>query len=75
MKIRNEQEKLAHEKALEARDLYNTGQINFKEAEDMMQDFRNVFNERSAELAVKYNQKPQKFSAKMFIKYGRMGRF
>jgi polyhydroxyalkanoate synthesis regulator phasin len=61
----------AKEKALHARYLYNTGQINFKEAEEMMQDYRKLFNERSAEIAKKYNQKLQKFSVKMFIKYGR----
>lgn len=63
--------KRAKEKALQARDLYNIGQINLKEAEEMMQDYRHFFNERAAEMAKKYNQKPQKFSLKMFIKYGR----
>lgn len=61
----------AKEKALRARDLYNTGQINFGEAEEMMQDFRVIFNKRSAEIAKKYNLRPQKFSVKMFIRYGR----
>ena len=58
-------------KALEAKYLYNTGQINFKEAEEMMEDYKKEFNARAKELAEKYNQKPQRFSAKMFIKYGR----
>lgn len=61
----------AREKALDARNQYNMGVINFKEAEEMMQDYRKIFNERAAELAKKYNQKPQKFSVKMFIKYGK----
>ena len=58
-------------KALRARDLYNTGQINFGEAEELMQEFRVVFNAYAAEKATKYGVKPQKFSVKMFIKYGR----
>lgn len=69
-KEREEFEK-AKEKALRARFLYNTGQITFKEAEEMMEDFKQIFNKRSAEIAKKYNQKPQKFSVKMFIRYGR----
>lgn len=66
-----EEFKKAKEKALRARFLYNTGQINFKEAEEMMEDFKQIFNKRSAEIAKKYNQKPKKFSVKMFIRYGR----
>ena len=58
-------------KALEARDMYNTGQINFKQAEEMMAEYREIFNQRSAEIAKKYGQKPQKFSVKMFIRYGK----
>lgn len=60
----------AKEKALMARHLYNTGQITFKEAEEMMIEYRDLFNKRSAEIAKKYGQKPQKFSVKMFIRYG-----
>jgi hypothetical protein len=58
-------------KALEARDLYNTGQINFKQAEEMMTEYREIFNKKAAEIAKKYGQKPTKFSVKMFIKYGK----
>lgn len=61
----------ARRKALEARDLYNLGRINFKQAEEMMAEYREIFNARAAEIAKKYGQKPQKFSVKMFIKYGR----
>ncbi|CAM3889281.1 hypothetical protein COLU111180_12705 [Cohnella lubricantis] len=61
----------ARAKALQARDLYNTGAISFKEAEDMMQEFRILFNQYAAEKAEKFGVRPQKFSVKMFIKYGR----
>jgi len=70
--MRNDPEFLAaREKALRARHLYNIGAISFKEAEEMMEDYKRIFNLISAEIAAKYGQKPKKFSAKMFIKYGR----
>ncbi|MEB3103107.1 hypothetical protein [Ferviditalea candida] len=65
----NEEE--ARKKALEARDLYNLGRINFKQAEEMMAEYREIFNARAVEIAKKYGQKPQKFSVKMYIKYGK----
>jgi len=61
----------AREKAVQARHLYNTGAISFKEAEEMMQEFRELFNQYATEKAEKFGVKPQRFSVKMFIKYGR----
>ena len=37
----------------------------------MMSEYKEIFNQKSAEIAKKYNQKPQKFSVKMFIRYGK----
>lgn len=69
--MKDEDFEKARLKALEARDLYNTGQINFKQAEEMMADYREVFNKKATEIAEKYGQKSTKFSVKMFIRYGR----
>lgn len=57
--------------ALEARYLYNTGQITYKEAEEMIMPYKKAFDEKAKEIAEKYNQKPKKLRISDFIKFGR----
>jgi len=42
-----------------ARDRYKMGELNRKEAKEIIDLYLNVFNEKSKELAKKWNQKPK----------------
>lgn len=57
--------------ALEARYLYNTGKITYKEVEEMIKPYKKAFDEKAREIAEKYNQKPKKLKISDFIKFGR----
>lgn len=59
------------QEALGIKNLYLSGQIDYKEAQKRIKPYRDWFNERSAEIANKYNQKPKRFNFGEFMK----GRF
>lgn len=57
-----------YEEALKTRTLYRTGQITREEAKSMIKDYEKYYNQRSIELAKKYNQKANKFSFNNFMR-------
>ena len=57
-----------YNKAIETKILYNTGKITRKEAKEMIKDYEEYFNQKSIEIAKKYNQKPTKFSFNSFMR-------
>jgi len=59
----------AKTQALNFRNLYAAGEITRGEAEKGITPHKNFFNERSAEIAKKYNQKPQRFRMGDFLRY------
>ena len=60
-------EKLLQE-ALEVKTLYNCGKISRDEAKEKIKPYAEYFNNRSKELASKYNVKPTKFSFTSFMR-------
>lgn len=48
--------------------LYNSGQISRNEAKEYIMPYLNMANERSAEIANKYNMKPKRISFNEFIR-------
>lgn len=58
----------AKERAEQAKYLYRTGQITKAEAIDMVKEYETMFNEKSRELAEKYNQKCKKFNFTAFMR-------
>lgn len=56
------------QKALEAKYLYNAGVITREEAAEMIEPYKNLFNQKSKELAKKYGMKPKKFSLAAFLR-------
>lgn len=55
-------------KAFETRILYRNGKISIEEAKKELKEYEKHFNEKSIELAKKYNQKPKKFSFNSFMR-------
>lgn len=51
------------------RNRYISGELTRGEAENGIKPYQKLFNERSAELAAKYNQKPKRFSMSEFLRY------
>jgi len=66
----NEVEKIKVQ-AMETRELYLAGAIDYKEAQKRLKPYRDWYNQRSAEIAAKYGQKPKRFNFGEFMK----GRF
>lgn len=57
-----------YEKALKIKMLYNTGVITRKEAKEEIKEYEDYYNQRSIEIAKKYNQRPIKFSFNSFMR-------
>ena len=57
-----------YEEALAIKKLYNVGIISREEAKNRIKPYANWFNEKSVEIAKKYNQKPQLFSFVSFMR-------
>lgn len=57
-----------YRQAMEARALYNTGIITQEEARRRVRPYEMRFNEKSRELARKYQQKPKLFSFAAFMR-------
>lgn len=55
-------------KAIETKRNYNLGVISRKEAKEQLKEYEEFFNEKSKQLAKKYNQKPMKFSFNSFMR-------
>lgn len=58
----------AKEQALKARLQYNAGEILRGEADKLIKPYKELFNKKSEEIAMKYNQKPQRFSTADFLR-------
>lgn len=56
------------EQAERTRFLYKTGAISKSEAKEMINDYAKYFNEKSKELAVKYNRRPMNFSFEAYMR-------
>ena len=56
------------EVAEKGRVLYNSGQISRDEAVEMITPYINACNEKSKELAKKYNMKPKKITFAQYIR-------
>jgi len=54
--------------AMETRDLYRMGEIDKKEAQKRLKPYIERFNQKSEELAKKYNVRPQRFSFSAFMR-------
>lgn len=57
-----------YKQALEIKYLYNTGKITRSEAKNKLKEYEKYFNNKSIEIAKKYNQKPIKFSFNSFMR-------
>lgn len=57
-----------YEKALSIKRLYNAGVITRKEAKEKIKEYETYYNQRSIEIAKKYNQRPNKFSFNSFMR-------
>ena len=57
-----------YNKAIETKRLYNTGVITRKEAKEMIKYYEEYYNQKSIEIAKKYNQRPSKFSFNSFMR-------
>jgi hypothetical protein len=55
-------------RAFEARDSYKAGFITRKEAQEMIIPYIKAFNEKSKEIAKKYNMKPKMISFAGFVR-------
>ena len=51
-----------------ARAAYRNGMVTKDEAQKMVEPYANAFNEKSQELAKKYNQKPKLFSFAAYMR-------
>ena len=60
--------KVFHMEAEKAKALYKTGCINRQEAEEHIIPYIEMFNERSKEIARKYNMKPRLISFSTFVR-------
>lgn len=56
------------ENARKARARYNAGAISREEAKIIIKPYAEAFNEKSREIAGKYNMRPQKFSLSSFLR-------
>jgi hypothetical protein len=54
--------------AQESRVMYQLGKITRDEAKELIMPYINKVNEKSIELAKKYNQKPKKVSFNSFVR-------
>lgn len=54
--------------AMETRVLYRMGEIDKKEAQKRLKPYVDCFNQKSEELAKKYNVRPQRFSFSAFMR-------
>lgn len=55
-------------KAEEGRALYRAGEIEIKEAKEMVMPYLNAVNRRAKELAKKYNQRPRSVNFYAFVR-------
>jgi hypothetical protein len=55
-------------RAFEVRDMYLAGQIDYKEAKEMLKEYIELFNKKSEEIAARYNQRPKKLRVGDFLK-------
>lgn len=55
-------------KAEEGRALYRAGEIEIKEAKEMVMPYLNAVNRRAKELAVKFGMKPKKVNFYSFVR-------
>lgn len=60
--------KALYENAVKVKKLYNSGIITRKEAKEKLTEYESYYNNKSLELAKKYNQKPVKFSFNSFMR-------
>lgn len=51
-----------------AKRLYYSGEINRKAATIAIEPYAEAFNKKAAEIAGKYNQKPQRFSITAYLR-------
>lgn len=54
--------------AKQIRFMYQSGQITREEAKSFLEPFIKEFNQKSLEIAKKYNQKPKLFSFTSFVR-------
>lgn len=57
-----------YEEAMKAKILYNLGKITREEARAMIEPYASAFNEKSKELAKKYNVKAKLFNFNNFLR-------
>lgn len=56
--------------AIAVRDRWLAGEITQGEARKQLKEFIDVYNQKAAEIAAKYNQKPRKLSVGEFLRVG-----
>ncbi len=56
------------ENAERGRILYNSGEISREEAKELIMPYIDAYNEKTTEIAKKYNMKPKKISFGQFIR-------
>lgn len=59
---------LVKARAYETRDKYLAGIITNKEARTELKEYIKLFNDKAADIAAKYNQKPRKLQVAEFLK-------
>lgn len=56
------------QKAEQAKILYKAGQISREDAKDAIEPYIKAFNEKSKEIATKYNQRPKLISFQAYVR-------